>query len=492
MKTSKKAFFTALSVGVLAAASIPFWPATTASTTAGPATTGVQTADDLSAAFADVAEEVHSAVVSIRSIKEVHPVRSDMRLPAPFEDSPLGELFGKHFGPFQGPSVPDQGLVEEGQASGFVTGDDGYILTNNHVVGGADQVRVTLSDGSTYGAEVVGTDPATDLAVIKIDAGHLTSIPLGDSDNLEVGEWVVAAGNPFGLSSTITAGIVSAKGRNRMGIVDYEDFIQTDAAINPGNSGGPLVNLHGQVVGINTAILTRTGANMGVGFAIPINMAKSVMKDLIEHGSVVRGFLGVQIQNLNKDLASSFGFNGTAGALVASVQPDTPAEKAGIKVGDIITEFDGKPVTDIDSFRFLVARTAPGTKADVTVFRDGESTPLTVTVGELAPMHAAAQSGAGTESEWGMAVQTLTPDLAARLGYDQTMQGVVVTQVDPLGAAADAGIRPLDVITEVQGRAVGDAREFHRILEKSNLSKGVRLTLRSGDAQRFVFFRLTD
>ncbi|RME41687.1 MAG: PDZ domain-containing protein, partial [Planctomycetota bacterium] len=295
-------------------------------------------------------------------------------------------------------------------------------------------------------------------------------------------------GNPFGLSNTLTAGIVSAKGRSHVGIVDYEDFIQTDAAINPGNSGGPLVDLSGRVVGINTAIFTRSGGYMGIGFAIPINMAKSVMDSLIKKGRVIRGWLGVLIQPLDEGLARSFGYEGKDGVLVGDVTPDSPAEKGGMKEGDIIIRYEGKPVPDVKTLRAMVADTQPGTKAQIEVFRDGKKRTLYVKIGEL-PEQGAIARGSADEENLGMTLQTLTPELAQRLGYDADLEGVLVTDVDPLGVAARAGIRPRDVILKVQGKSVDSVRAFRRELSRHDLRKGVRLRIQSGENQHFVFLR---
>ncbi|RMF85297.1 MAG: hypothetical protein D6744_01630, partial [Planctomycetota bacterium] len=298
----------------------------------------IRYANALSEAFANAAEKIRPSVVSIHSVKRIKrdgwTIRrfGDMPDILPFDgDDLLRRFFGD-----RGLRLPERPWVQEGLGSGVIVSEDGYILTNNHVAGNADELLVRTHDGKEYTAKVVGVDPMTDLAVIRVDAKGLTAAELGDSDELKVGEWVVAAGSPFGLTGTITAGIVSATGRSNVRIVDYADFIQTDAAINPGNSGGPLVNLKGQVVGINTAIASRSGGFNGVGFAIPVNMARTVMHSLIEKGEVVRGWLGVSIQPLDEALAHSFGYDKTDGVLVGDVLEDGPADKAGLKAGDII------------------------------------------------------------------------------------------------------------------------------------------------------------
>jgi len=271
---------------------------------------------------------------------------------------------------------------QRGQGSGFIISKDGYILINNHVVGDADLIKVKLSDGREFKAKVIGTDPQSDVAVIKIDATNLPVLRLGDSDKLEVGEWVIAIGNPFGLSQTVTVGVVSAKGRSRIGINDYEDFIQTDAAINPGNSGGPLVNIHGEAVGMNTAIFSRSGGYMGIGFAIPINMAKAIKDQLLKKGKVTRGWLGVVIQDIDEELAKSFGLEKTEGVLIAEVSEGSPAEKAGLKQGDIILRLNGKKVDDLGELRNKIALTAPGTKVKLEVLRENKRRTIQVTIGE--------------------------------------------------------------------------------------------------------------
>ncbi|MBT8485888.1 MAG: trypsin-like serine protease [Phycisphaerales bacterium] len=345
-------------------------------------------AENLALAFQTVAERVQASVVSVRSAQEV--VRNGNGRNNgngngngdPFLDSPLRDFFDR----LGGDETPEQRrFFRQGQGSGFIVSPDGYIVTNNHVVANARRVTVRLSDDRAFRAEVIGTDPKTDLAVIRIDAGELLpALPFGDSESLRVGQWVVAAGNPFGLASSITAGIVSAKGRSRVGITDYEDFIQTDAAINPGNSGGPLVNLYGQVVGVNTAIFSRTGGSMGVGFAIPIDLAEPVVNSLIADGTVVRGWLGVSIQNLDPAFAEAVGFDGTEAVRVGDVLPEGPAERAGLRSGDLLTRLGESTMNDVDQLRFAVAAIRPGTVVDVEVFRDGSTQVVPVEIGRLA------------------------------------------------------------------------------------------------------------
>lgn len=461
----------------------------------------LSTADDLSIAFEHAAGQVAPSVVNIRAAKRIASStapRETTPFGSPFGDSPFREFFGGEF--FERFRVPapgfgnNGGLIRQGQGTGFVVSEDGYILTNNHVVDGATEIIVQFGDDyggdREYDAEIVGADPATDLALIRINADNLTPVEFADSDDLRVGSWVVAMGNPFGLELTITAGIVSATGRTRMGITDYEDFIQTDAAINPGNSGGPLVNLRGEVVGVNTAIATRSGGNMGIGFAIPSNLAQLVMVQLREDGSVTRGWLGVVIQDLTEDLAESFGFQGTEGVLVSQVQEDSPADDAGLKVGDIITKFNGEGLTGMDQLRLRVASTEPGDEVEVVVVRDGREKTIDVEIGELQAAERASSSST-VGDELGLTLRDLDDRLAEQLGIDAD-DGVVVASVDPLSPGARAGLRPRDVITHVHGTRIRSTNDFHRALDKHDLADGVRLTVRTGNAQRFVFIRLTD
>ncbi len=446
-------------------------------------------ASALSEAFTGTAETIQPSVVSIRAVKHFKPAGENGRqrfgdLPdgLPFDGDMLRRFFGNRI-----PMNPRQMPPQEGLGSGVVVSEDGYILTNNHVAGDADELMVKLHDGREYPAKVVGVDPMTDLAVIRVEAKGLTPARLGNSDDLKVGEWVVAAGNPFGLTDTITAGIVSAKGRSNVRIADYEDFIQTDAAINPGNSGGPLVNLRGEVVGINTAIASRSGGNNGVGFAIPINMARSIMDSLIHNGQVVRGWLGVSIQPLDEGLAKSFGYSSTDGALIGNVLANGPAEHAGLEAGDIITKIDGAPVHDMNDLRNRIAATAPGSKATFEIFRNGHSQTVSVEIGRMENEAAVAASPEFTE-ELGIVLSDITPEAARALGLTNP-DGVLVTSVDPTGAAARSGLRPNDVIVSANGVATTDVAELQRELGKHDLKDGVRLIVRTGESQRFVLLR---
>jgi len=473
--------------GALGAYFVAERPAFAAEAREKPPADALQVANALSTAFEYSAQEVRPSVVSIQATKHMRPAAQyHWMVPSPNEGAlPFGDQFLRRFFENQ---VPSQPFSQQGLGSGVIVDKDGYILTNNHVVDGADELQVKLHDGRELSAKVVGRDAATDLAVIKVQADHLRPAELGDSSNLHVGEWVLAVGDPFGLSDTITSGIVSAKGRSNVHIAQYEDFIQTDAAINPGNSGGPLVDLNGRVVGINTAIASRNGGNMGVGFAIPVDLAKTVMHSLIGKGHVTRGWLGVAIQPLNAGLAKSFKYDSTQGALVGDVENGSPAEKAGVKSGDIVTTFEGKPVAGPAELRNAVAAVDPGTQAELTVFRDGAPHKLTVKIGELNGQMLAAETG-GHEmaDELGMTVENLTPDQAKSLGYDKDVNGVVVTAVQPDGLAAEAGLQPNDVITSLQDHPVTNVAQFQAALAKHDLKDGVRMVVQSGNMKRFVF-----
>jgi serine protease Do len=477
-----------LVIAVLAVAQ--FWTPpvkpTMAQPVADPPADGLAVARQLSAAFEYVADVARPAVVSIVASSRGPSGR------VPFGDrglSPLEEFFGRDFFDRFGPRMDPEGPMRRGQGSGVIVSTEGYILTNNHVVEGADEVTVRLHDDREFTAEIVGTDPKTDLAVLRIDAHDLQPARLGDSDALRVGEWVVAAGNPFGLTASVTSGIVSAKGRANVGITDYEDFIQTDAAINPGNSGGPLLDLDGEVVGINTAIVTRTGGAMGIGFAIPINMARSIMESLIADGRVVRGWLGVGIQRLTPDLAASFGYEGRGGVLVTEVNDDTPASRAGMRSGDIVVSFDGKPVESMERFRADVAATRPGRRVEFEVFRDGRRVDLQVEIGELDANVVVARSEEGEALDLGIQARELTPRAARELGLDEGAHGVVITEVRPFSAAARAGLRRGDVIEEVQGDAVTSLEEFRSALARVDDGQGMRLTVSRSGARIFVMMK---
>jgi len=445
-------------------------------------------AADLSQAFQYVAKALRPSVVSISSVRKIRSnIQQIPRMPEGF--SPFfGDDSFERFFEFR---VPQGDFEQRGLGKAVIVTSDGYLLTNNHVVEDADEVKVNLSDDRSFTATVVGVDDKSDLAVLKIDAANLVPVRLGDSDAMEVGEWVLAVGSPFGLAQTVTAGIVSAKGRANMGITDYEDFLQTDAAINPGNSGGPLVNLRGEVVGINTAIASRTGGYMGVGFAIPSNMARGVMDSIIESGSVERGFLGAGIQDLNEDLAASFGYNGTDGVLIGDVVPDSPASKAGLQPGDIVVEFNRKPAHKAPQLRNAVAATKPGTRVPMTVVRNGKSIRLDVEVGRLEGQ-ASVWKGREASADLGMTVQTLTADVARQIGADERDQGVVVTAVEPGSIAARVGMQPGDVILAVGNRQVKNVTDFREAIQNLDVNQGIRMQVMRDGGSRYLFFRGQD
>jgi len=445
---------------------------------------GIENLRQTGQAFRAVAKQVSPAVVFIK-VEQTTESRTPQGFNSPFDD----DFFRRFFGAppdFHGQQPQQQPRKHHarGQGSGFIISADGVIMTNNHVVENADKISVQMLDGREFEAKTLGTDPASDVAIIKIEAKNLPYLKLGDSDKLEVGDWVLAFGNPFGLSHTLTAGIVSAKGRSGIGLNDYENFIQTDAAINPGNSGGPLVNLDGEVVGMNSAIYSRSGGYMGIGFAIPINMAAQIRDQLIEHGKVVRGQLGVYIQELTKDLADSFGIDETKGLLVSRVMEGTAAEKAGLKQGDIILRRDGQPVGKLSEFRNGIAMTPPGTEIKLDILRDGKQKSVTVEIGTLSAKEAATESGAPTESGLGLSLQPLTPEIADQLGY-QDQKGVLVAGVEPDSPAAAAGIERGDLIQEVNRKPVTSPEEVSKALAGGK-EKPALLLIRHGESTRYL------
>lgn len=424
--------------------------------------------------FSALADTVNPAVVHIRVVKTVKAGGSDMRR---FGQHPFGgneqfkDFFGRHFGPQHRPN-----FKQPAQGSGFIIDKSGYIVTNNHVVEGADTIKVVLTDDTEYDAEIVGRDPVTDIALIKVAAkGNLPTVPMGSSDNLKVGAWVAAIGSPFGLEHTMTAGIVSAKGRV-IGSGPYDDFIQTDASINPGNSGGPLINMQGEVVGINTMIIA--GGN-GIGFAIPIDLVKGIVGQLKASGEVTRGWLGVTIQDLKGDLAAYYGFKGEGGVLVASVVAGDPADRAGIQPKDIITEIDGKRVATSRDLTALAARLPVGGTARITVLRDGHQKHLTLKVGKR-PLTVAAASGhrqKEKEGEYGFQVTEVTPEMARRFNIKKTA-GVIVVGVEPDSKAQAASIQQGDLIIEVNRKNVASVKNFKKLIDRYKKGGGINLLVK--------------
>jgi len=413
-------------------------------------------AGDLPSIFVDVVEKVSPGVVQVDTKRtvEVSPFR--------FE-GPFGQMFREMF-----PDMPTERQRVPGYGSGFVLTQEGYIMTNNHVVQNADRVEVKTSEGQVYRAEVVGRDPSTDVAVVRVSTSDpLHPIRLGDSDQMRVGDWVLAFGNPFGqLEGSVTAGVVSAKGRTDLAIAGggpvYQDFIQTDASINFGNSGGPLVNLNGEVIGMNTAI-NPTG--QGIGFAIPMNLAKRVAEQLIDQGKVVRGYMGILPQELTPELAEGKGLEGQSGILVAQVVEDSPAETAGLEVGDVIVEYEGEPVADVNRFRWLVADTEVGERARLKVLRDGRERKVEVVLTERPDVAVAAVEP--EEQTWlGLEVASVRSPEAERLGVDPDERGVVVIAVEDASPAEDAGLRPGDLLVEVGGESIRDLDDFYQVRER--------------------------
>jgi serine protease Do len=433
--------------------------------------------------FVVLAKKLKPVVVNI-STTQVSEGRGPQEFGSPFgEDDPFNEFWRRFFGG-PGGQTPRGRQRQQSLGSGFIIDGDGSILTNNHVVENAQKIVVKLmDDDQQYEAKVVGRDPKTDIAIIKINAKtKLAAASLGDSDRLEVGEWVVAIGNPFGLDSTVTSGIVSAKGRHNIH-GPYDNFIQTDASINPGNSGGPLINLRGEVIGINTAIFSRTGGNIGIGFAIPINLAKELLPQLRGKGKVTRGFLGVLIQKVTPEIAESLGMDKGYGALVANVSKDGPADRAGVKVGDVIVEFDGKEVKDSGDLPIIVARTAVDKRARMKVLRDKKEVTLTVTVGELKDEEVVAS--APEKGELGLTVQRITPQMAESLGLEKA-DGVVVTAVEPGSAADEAQIRRGDVILEIDRKPIRNIDEYKKTVAAIRKGKGVLFLVRRGESTLFL------
>jgi serine protease Do len=423
--------------------------------------------------FAPVVKRVLPAVVNVSSAKMV---KSQMGMMPGNMEPFFRQFFGDDDGAPSGPNgrgergqmAPRQ-QREQGEGSGVIVSPEGYILTNNHVVDGATDVRVTLSDKREFKARIVGTDPKTDLAVLKIDASNLPSAVIGDSDKVQVGDYALAIGNPFGLGSTVTMGIISATGRGNLGIEEYEDFIQTDAPINPGNSGGALVNDRGDLIGINTAILSHSEGNQGIGFAIPVAVARNVTDQILRNGKVTRAYLGVMSEGVTPALAKAFHEKEVGGALVSEVKPDSPAAHAGIEKGDIILSVNGKPVNDNAQLRMTISLMQPGTAASLRLLRDGSEREVSAHLEEM-PTETAKAASEPDASETGMdgvSVEDVSARSARQLGLAPDAAGVVVTAVDPASQAAANGLRRGDVILEVNRKAVRNTAEFEQALKHS-------------------------
>jgi serine protease Do len=471
-------------IGVLVALAIGenagSFAATTETGRAAASTDNTQSKVTAPTTFAPVVQKVMPSVVNVFSSRKV---KTDSRSIELFGEDPLfRRFFGDQFG---GQSQNPRERQERSLGSGVIISPDGYIVTNNHVVDGASDIKVSLSDKREFAARLIGTDSKTDLAMLKIDQTGLPALTLAaDSSKVQVGDIVLAIGNPFGIGQTVTMGIVSATGRGGLGIEDYEDFIQTDAAINPGNSGGALVNAEGHLVGINTAILSRSGGNQGVGFAIPVNMARNVTDQLIRGGRVSRAFLGVMIQPVTPELARAFKLGKSEGALVSDVSPNSPAERAGLKTGDIITKLDDKTVIDSRALQLMIGEMAPGRNVRLTAMRDGAEHQYPVTLGDQTNDRSNGTGiGAGTPADRaldGVSLEPLTPDVLRQNGIARNTPGVAVRRVDPDSPAAQAGLEAGDVILEVNRQPVSSVEQVHRYIREGTAQSPLLFVNRNG------------
>ena len=434
--------------------------------------------------FAPMVREVNPSVVNIYTTRRIE-TRGGR---SPFDDPLFRRFFGDDFFPDQRRQQPRE-REQQGLGSGVIVSPDGYILTNHHVIAQADEIRIQRQDGEEeYVAEVIGSDEGTDLAVLKIDASDLPALTFANSDHLEVGDLVFAVGNPFGLGHTVTMGIVSALGRDDMRIVDYENFIQTDASINPGNSGGALVNGLGELVGINTAILSRTGGNLGIGFAVPSNLARNVMQSLIEHGEVVRGYLGVTLQEITPELAEAMDLPGTRGVLITDVVPDSPAEDSGLQQSDVILRFDGRRMESPRQLRLAVGSSMPGAEKTLEILRDGEEIEVKVELGVLpegeGPLARLDDQPNGALQ--GISVKDLDEETRAEFRIPSQIQGAVITDVEPGSRAFEAGLRPGMVIREINRQRVTSAREAREIGRDIDSSERVLMLIFTGRGNQYL------
>ncbi len=481
--------FLVIGVAVGAVAVLRMKRADSATTFPGFSTQALPVKVDAGPDFVPIVKADLPAIVNISTTRIIKSPSQPMG--SPFGEDPFfRQFFGDQF--FHNFQIPREER-ESALGSGVIVSSNGYIVTNNHVIAKADTIKVILGDNKVYKGKVIGADPQTDIAVVKINAKNLPVIPWGNSGKLQVGQYVLAMGNPFGLNQTVTMGIVSAIGRENVGIDNYEDFIQTDAAINPGNSGGALVNTRGQLVGINTAIYTRSGGYMGIGFAIPSNMAKNVMTQLIEHGRVIRGWLGVSIQEVTPALARNFGLPTPNGALVGQVFKGSPAAAAGLRTGDVIVKFDGKVIDTPTTLRNLVAATPVGKVVEVMIIRDRKPMSVRVRIAEQTKkVLEASEGGPGRFHEGGhtllsgLTVQNLTPEIAHQLGLPTDSAGVVITQVSPNSAAAAVGLQSGDVIAQINRQTVHNLHDYERITSRLRKVKSVLLLIERGGTNMFV------
>jgi serine protease Do len=437
-------------------------------------------------AFEEASQKVNRSVVPILSEHKV-PAGRFLLSPQANQSDPFGEDLFRRF--FAWPRGEQKEQTLRSLGSGVIVSEDGYILTNSHVVQDADKLTVITEDDKKHAAHIVGTDPETDVAVIKIDAEHLPAATLGDSDDLQVGQWVIAVGNPLEMLHTVTAGIISATGRSSVGLADYENFIQTDASINPGNSGGALADLDGRVVGINTAIASPSGGNVGIGFAIPINMAHRVMTDLIADGKISRGYLGVLLQDIDEDLANGLGLKTTEGVLIGDVNQGEPADEAGVKRGDVIVAYNGERIEDGAQLRDLVADSKPGTRADLTILRDGREESISVELGDRPGSVSSWTPGQrGNDSETphlGLSVRDLTPDVARHLGYENE-RGALIADVEPGSPADEAGLKRGDLIQRVGTTDVGSVDDLQQALADATSGSTVAILVQREENSFFV------
>ncbi|MCX6989133.1 MAG: DegQ family serine endoprotease [Chlamydiae bacterium] len=434
----------------------------------------------ISKSFTNVAKTSTPAVVFIKVQATTDEPTSPFQSPGdPFGD----DLFQRFFG------LPQQSQPKQqmSQGSGFIVSNDGYILTNAHVIKGADKITVVLNDGREMDATVIGSDPHTDVAVVKIEGKEFPFVALGDSDQMDIGEWVVAIGSPFQLEASLTVGVISAKGRQNLKITDLEDFIQTDAAINPGNSGGPLLNLDSEVIGINTAIVSRSGGYMGIGFAIPSNMAKNIMNQIINNGVVTRGFLGVSLQPVDKDIADSFNLDKAEGALISDVSKNSPADQAGLKQGDIIIEYNGTVLKSLGGFRNDISLMTPGSVIQLKINRKGTLLTIPVTLGSASD---ALTTTGGLSQKIGIEVDELKPDIAQQLGYPKTEEGIFITKVKPGSPASMAGIRPGFIILSINHIKVSNMTEFNEAMGEVGKKNRVLILVKQGSMTRFYSIKM--